>query len=78
MSVSISSGANTENNLELAGQTVAQVRQRFGEALSIPAGARATVNNKAVDETYVLRDGDRLAFVKNTAEKGVEIVEITI
>ena len=70
MAVSLSSGANSAPALELAGQSVAQVRTQFAEAMSIPAGSRATVNGKAVDETYVLRDGDKLAFVKNTAEKG--------
>lgn len=70
MSVSLSSGANSAPALEIAGQTVAQVRTQFAEAMSIPAGSRATVNGKAVEENYVLRDGDKLAFVKNTAEKG--------
>lgn len=71
MAVSVGSGANAENNLEIAGQTVAQVRKQFGEALSIAPGTRPTVNGKAVDESYTLRDGDRLVFVKNTAEKGI-------
>lgn len=70
MSVSLSSGANSAPALELAGLTVAQVRTQFAEAMSIPTGARATVNGTAVQDTYVLRDGDKLAFVKNTAEKG--------
>ena len=70
MSVSVQSGANAENNLELAGQTVGSIRRQFGEALGIAPGAKPTVNGRAVDETYVLRDGDKLAFVKQTAEKG--------
>ena len=71
MSVSVSSGGNSENNLEIAGRTVAQVRADFGDALNIAAGSRPTVGGKAVDESYTLRDGDKLVFVKNTAEKGV-------
>ena len=70
MSVSLSSGANSAPALEIAGLTVGQVRTQFAEAMSIPTAARATVNGQAVQDTYVLRDGDKLAFVKNTAEKG--------
>lgn len=67
--VTVISGAN-DATAELAGQTVAQVRAQFTKPLSIPAGAKATVNGGSVSETYVLRDGDNLSFTKNTAEKG--------
>lgn len=73
MSVQVSSGGNSAT-LEVAGSTVAKVRSDFGESLNITAGAKPTVNGKAVPEDYTLRDGDRLSFVTNTAEKGVTIL----
>lgn len=67
--VTVISGAN-EASAELAGQTVGSVRASFRTPLNIPAGARATVNSTAVDDQYVLREGDNLVFTKNTAQKG--------
>jgi hypothetical protein len=70
MTVSVASGGNAENSLEIAGLTITQVRKQFGEALAISPTQKPTVGGKAVSETYTLRDGDALVFVKNTAEKG--------
>jgi len=67
--VTVTSGAN-DASAQLAGQTVGQVRTAFAKALNIPAGAKATVNSKAVSDDYTLRSGDALNFVKATAEKG--------
>lgn len=67
--VTVISGAN-EATAQLAGQTVADVRNAFGAALNIGPQARATVNGRAVDNTTVLSEGDRLVFTRDTAEKG--------
>lgn len=69
MSVRIQSGANDES-LNVAGQTVGDVRTRFGTALNIASDAAATVNDEAVEDDFELADGDRLVFGKQTAEKG--------
>jgi hypothetical protein len=67
--VTVSSGAN-EPSLNLDGRTVGYVRDRFGAALTIPAGAIAQVNGEEVDDSYELGAGDRLVFTKETAQKG--------
>jgi hypothetical protein len=67
--VTIISGAN-EANAQLAGQAVSVARNTFGAGLNIPAGARATVNGRAVDDTFTLSEGDRVVFAAATAEKG--------
>ncbi len=69
MSVTVISGAN-ENELNLAGQSVSQVRSAFGQALGIEAGARATVNGRNADDATILNEGDELAFTPGLAEKG--------
>lgn len=67
--ITVISGAN-EANAELAGQPVSAVRAAFGAALNIAAGARATVNGRAENDTYVLQANDRVVFTRDTAEKG--------
>lgn len=73
MSVKVTSGANSAD-LEVAGQTVRSVRDKYADDLAIAPTARPTVNGAPVDETFVLRDGQRLNFVKNTAEKGLSLI----
>lgn len=70
MSVTVTSGANGPYDMELAGQTVGQIRQSFAQALNIEEGARASLNGETVDDETEVEDGDQLDFVKATAEKG--------
>lgn len=69
MSVRLISGANSES-LNLNGQTVAAIRERFASAFTISPAAGATINGETADETETVYDGDTLQFVKETAEKG--------
>jgi hypothetical protein len=69
MSVNVSSGANSES-LNVGGQTVGEIRSRFATALNISPAAAGQINGETVDDYAVVDDGDRLSFVKETAEKG--------
>ena len=67
--VTVISGANS-NELQLAGQTVGQVRTAFAGALNIAASAVATINGERADADHTLEDGDELRFSKEVAQKG--------
>jgi hypothetical protein len=54
----------------LTGYTVGEVRDRFADALNIPAGASVTVNGIAVDDSQVLVDGEEIVFAKPLGQKG--------
>jgi len=64
------SGPSRLVNQSLAGLSIRQVRDRFGAALNIPAGATATVNGHAVSDTQVLVDGEEVVFAKPLGQKG--------
>jgi hypothetical protein len=68
--VTVISGANNPD-LEVAGKTVGEIRQQFGDALNISPTAKATVNGNPAGNTTRLKDGDTLAFQKEVAQKGV-------
>ena len=69
MSVKVISGAN-DPELPISGDSVADVRRRFGQMLNIAIGATATINGEPAEEDDVVYNGDVLRFVKATAEKG--------
>jgi sulfur carrier protein ThiS len=56
--------------LDVDGQSVADVRQQLGEALSIAPTAVAVVNGEIVPDSYVLRQVDQLEFVRPAGRKG--------
>lgn len=64
------SGPSRLVNQALAGLSIRQVRDRFGAALNIPAGASATVNGHSVPDTQVLVDGEEVVFAKPLGQKG--------
>ena len=64
------SGPSRLTGQALTGLTVAQIRDRFGAALNIPAGASVTVNGHTVPETQVLVDGEEIIFAKPLGQKG--------
>lgn len=63
-------GATKLTGQSLSGLTVAEVRSRFGDALSIPKGASVTVNGHAVSETQKIVDGEEIVFAKPLGQKG--------
>ena len=67
--VTVISGAN-RLSLDVAGDTVGAIRERFGTALNIPDGASAQVNGDSQDDGFELESGDELVFTKTSAEKG--------
>jgi hypothetical protein len=56
---------------DLAGKTVAYVREVLGPVFNIPTGARAYVNNLPVeDESVALKENDLLEFLQPSGDKG--------
>jgi hypothetical protein len=64
------SGPTRLTGQTLTGYTVAQVRERFADALNIPSGASVTVNGQSVADTQVLVDGEEIIFAKPLGQKG--------
>lgn len=67
--VTITYGAN-ETQLEgFVGRSVGDIRLAFA-AIGVGADDPATLNGRRASDADVLADGDELAFVKATAQKG--------
>lgn len=54
----------------LAGRTVADVRQALRQALNISPQAVAVVDGREVEEGFILLAGQQLEFVRLAGEKG--------
>lgn len=67
--IKVACGANTQD-AEVAGMTVAEVRRSMQDVLNIPEDAEAIISGDNVNNTYTLREGDVLEFVKKSGEKG--------
>lgn len=67
----IVSGPSRLTGQQLTGLTVAQVRDRFEDALNIPEGATATINEVSVSEEQVIVNGEEIVFSKPLGSKGV-------
>lgn len=67
--VSVVYGAN-DLELELAGQSVADVQAATADVLNLDKNAEAYVNGQQVDGNYKLKAGDRLEFMKESGQKG--------
>jgi hypothetical protein len=67
--VSVVYGAN-DLELELAGQSVADVQAATSDVLNLDKNAEAYVNGQQVDGNYKLKAGDRLEFMKESGQKG--------
>lgn len=59
-----------EIELDLAGRTVAALRQSLGQALNIDPTAMALVRGVPVPEGHTLEPGDSLEFVRAAGQKG--------
>ena len=78
MSVSLEVGANTNEGLELAGQTIGELRnnEAIAGVFGIEAGHTASVSDEEngdyepVDNGYTIEDGDYVRFSKPAGEKG--------
>lgn len=57
-------------DLPVAGQTVEQIRDQFREMLDIASDARAILEGQPVDESTIVRTGQRLIFQRVSGEKG--------
>ena len=68
-SVRVIHGAS-DLNLDLAGQTVAQVRPVLDQMLGVDRRSPALVNGRPVRPDYVLAGKDVLELVKRAGEKG--------
>jgi hypothetical protein len=65
----VSCGA-ASGNFSVVGRSVAQVAGLLKEALNIDTMASGVVNGKAIPESYVLKTGDTLEFLKAAGRKG--------
>lgn len=62
----------SESAFDLAGQTIGAVRSFLCDALNIGSSTQALINGNAPEggESYVLKAGDNLEFVKQSGRKG--------
>lgn len=67
--VSVSSGPYLEE-LPVAGSSVGEIRRRFKDRFDIDDKAQAIVNGNDADESYILKAGEGLMFVRHAGEKG--------
>jgi hypothetical protein len=67
--VKVIHGAN-DDEFEIAGAKVQQVRANLVDAFNIPGDALAFVNGEQVDANYTLQQNDTLEFVKQAGVKG--------
>lgn len=68
--VSVTYGSNGDDFPGFDGQNIASIRAQLAAAYQIPADAVAQLNGRNASESDVVRNGDDLAFVKQTAQKG--------
>jgi sulfur carrier protein ThiS len=59
-----------ELTLDAQPRTVGELRQHYGDALSIAPTAVAVVNGQLVPDSYVITAGDALEFVRPAGRKG--------
>ena len=69
MSVKVISGVN-EMNVELAGQTIAEVIDTTSALLHLDGEEQVKVNGSDATSSTVVHDGDSIEFVKVSGEKG--------
>ncbi len=67
--IEVTCGANT-GNFPVAGKRVGEVAEYLREVLNVTRMSTGLVNGKEKGNDYVLKDGDRLEFLKPTGKKG--------
>lgn len=66
----VACGANSLKVSLDRGWSVKELRELFADELNIPQGAKALVSGNKASESYKLRPGDELEFVKAAGVKG--------
>lgn len=66
----VSYGSTEEFHENFVGMTVAQVRLSRSDAWSIPPQAKAYQAGRELPETYVLKKGDAIEFIRRQGDKG--------
>lgn len=69
MSVSIRSGVNSFDG-EVAGKTVAELRQMFRQPLAIADGSVAYIDGAQASESMTVADDSEVEFIKASGTKG--------
>jgi len=64
------SGPESLSSAELVCQSVADIRDLYGDTLNIGSGTNAFVKGTAVGEDYVLKAGETLTFSRPVGSKG--------
>lgn len=67
--VKVIHGSN-DDEFEIAGASVAQIRANLVDAFNIPAGALSFVNGEQVDANYTVQQNDTLEFIMKAGVKG--------
>jgi len=70
MTVAIAHGVNSLD-LNVAGQTVDQVRGTVSQVLGLSGDEKIEVNGQTADGGRYLQDGDEVEFVKTAGTKGL-------
>lgn len=63
-------GSVNEEWLPLAGRTVGEIRRRVRSRYELGPGALATVGGALAGDDVVVRQGEHLAFIRDSGEKG--------
>lgn len=67
--ISVSCGA-ASSNFAVVGKTVGYVKSTYREILNIDVDSSSVVNGENVKESYVLKSGDTLEFLRKAGSKG--------
>jgi len=69
--ITVICGANSQTlPANYAGRTLGEVATQLREALNVPNDARMMVGGGNVENTYRLKAGDRVEFIRPTGRKG--------
>lgn len=68
--INISSGASS-GEFPVIGRTVGEVSEFLREVLNVDRMSKGIVNGKEVESSYVLKEGDRVEFLKPAGKKGL-------
>jgi hypothetical protein len=67
--VSVSCGA-ASSNYPVVGKSVGFVKATYREILNIVTDSKGVVNGDSVNDSYILKSGDTLEFVRQAGSKG--------
>ena len=67
--IEVSCGAN-QGQYPVCGKSIGQVKEILKEVLNVPRMSDGLINGKVKDDSYSLKEGDTLEFMKPSGEKG--------